>query len=286
MGDDHMTCTHAIALSDYRGIVVANERVSDRLFIMELEIERLENPACSKGELAASIQPGQFVHMSIPTLRDHILRRPFSIYATDPARDRVEILYQAVGIGTAEMTRWGGGQPTTLIGPVGHGWTIPASVERVLLVGAGVGAAPLFMLYEELARRDIDVEVVLGATSADALVCHDRYRAVCGCEPAVSTDDGSLGHKGFCTEVAADLIDGSIASGEPFDQIYVCGPEPVMRIVSRKCGDVGIPCQVSMERRMACGLGACLSCVIDTVDGKRRTCVDGPVFPAEEVIWR
>lgn len=278
-------CRADIALSDHSAVVIGNVQVDDRLYIMELQMGPSDGPAESTGGLAACIKPGQFVHMSIPTLPNHILRRPFSIYAVDAEHDRVEILYQAVGAGTAEMTKWLPGQRCTMIGPIGRGWTAPERASRVLLVGAGVGAAPLFMLYEELAARGLDVEVVLGATSASALVCKDRYCSVCGCEPNISTDDGTLGYKGFCTEVAADLIDAAAAAGDPFDQVYVCGPEPVMRIVSAKCADAGLPCQVSLEKRMACGIGACLSCVVNTTSGKKRSCVDGPVFDAKEVLW-
>lgn len=274
-----------VALSDYGATVIANKQASDRLFIMELQVDRLDYPAKRKQELAACIQPGQFVHMTIPTLPNHILRRPFSVYAADAANDRIEILYQVVGTGTAEMTRWEPGQRTQMIGPIGHGWSIPADAKRVLLVGGGVGAAPLFMLCEELVERGIDVDVVLGASTKDALVCHDRYEQLCGCAPAASTDDGTFGRAGFCTSLVEDALAASRESGAPYDFAAVCGPEPLMRIASGAISEAGVPCQVSMERRMACGVGACLSCVVDTTSGKQRACVDGPVFDAKEVIW-
>lgn len=275
-----------VRLSDYGAEVVANEQLTDTLYLMELEIERLEDPALARPELARAIAPGQFVHMAIPTLADHILRRPFSIYAADADNGRVEILYQVVGDGTAEMTRWKPGQATSMIGPIGHGWSVGADVRRVLLVGGGVGAAPLFMLCEQLVEQGVQVDVVLGASTKDALVCHDRYSGVCGRPPKCSTDDGTFGREGFCTTLIEDAIAAAADDGMPYDYGAVCGPEPLMRIASEMMIDAGIRCQVSMEKRMACGVGACLSCVVDTVGGKRRSCVDGPVFDAREVVWQ
>ncbi len=272
-------------LSDYTAHVIANEAVTDTLYIMELEVDTLDNPARSKGELAKIIKPGQFVHMSIPSAKAHILRRPFSIYATDAARNRVEILYQVLGAGTAEMACWKAGQETSMIGPIGRGWDVPDGANRALLVGGGVGAAPLFMLYEELVRRGVEVDVVLGASSASALVCRSRYEQVCGCAPVCSTDDGTFGRAGFCTSLVEEALAQANAQGHPYTFGAICGPEPLMRIASAMMREAGVFCQVSLERRMACGVGACLSCVVDTVSGKRRACVDGPVFDSSEVVW-
>lgn len=274
-----------VKLTDYHASVVRNDRATDALFIMELQVERLDDPAKSKAELASAIRPGQFIHMTIPTLGSHILRRPFSVYAADPTTDCIEVLYQVVGEGTAEMARWVVGQSTDMIGPVGRGWSVPDGCQHALLVGGGVGAAPLFMLYEQLIASGVDVDVVLGAATKEALVCHDRYEGVCGCAPSCSTDDGTFGREGFCTTLVEEAIVSSIENGTPYGYAAVCGPEPLMRIASRMMIDAGIPCEVSMEKRMACGIGACLSCVVDTVDGKRRACVDGPVFNAKEVVW-
>lgn len=271
-------------LSDYHARVVRNERATDALFVMELEVDAPADPA--RPRLAAAIRPGQFVHVSIPTLPSHILRRPFSIYATDASASRVEVLYQTVGEGTAEMARWKPGQACDMIGPIGRGWQVPEGAGRAILVGGGVGAAPLFMLCEQLVGRGIEVDVVLGAATRDALVCRERYELACGRAPSCSTDDGSFGREGFCTSLTQEAIAASVAAGRPYDYGAVCGPEPLMRAASAMMADAGIACEVSMERRMACGVGACLSCVVDTVDGKRRACVDGPVFDAREVMWR
>ena len=159
-------------------------------------------------------------------------------------------------------------------------------------MGGGVGAAPLYLLFEQLVAAGVDVTVVLGAQTEAALVCRERYARVLstsGCcaenAPLCATDDGTFGRAGFCTSLVDDAVSEANASGKPFDYLAVCGPEPLMKIVSGQAADANIPCQVSMEKRMACGVGACLSCVVETVNGKKRSCVDGPVFDAQEVVW-
>ena len=166
------------------------------------------------------------------------------------------------------------------MGPIGHGWNAPEGVSSALLVAGGVGAAPLFLHAQELVASGIDVEVVMGAQSDKALVCEPKYSELLGHEPHLATDDGSRGHAGFVTDVVA----GRIAEKQ-FDYVACCGPEPMMRIVSELTLNAGIPTYVSLEKRMACGIGACLSCIVETKQGRKRSCVDGPVFDASEVIW-
>ncbi len=262
-------------LKDVSATVEDNRRLTDTLFLMTLSAE----------PLACAIRPGQFVHLALPTLKDHILRRPFSVYDTDVDAGTLDILYQVVGTGTAEMARWERGFVTSLIGPIGTAWEVPAGAQRALLVGGGVGAAPLFLLYRDLVSRGIATDVVLGAQTKEALVCRQRYCEVCGCEPACSTDDGTLGRKGFATVLVEEMLERASAEGKPYDYLAVCGPNPLMRAVCAQAKEAGVFAQVSLERRMACGIGACLSCVVETTSGKKRACVDGPVFDAQEVVW-
>ena len=142
------------------------------------------------------------------------------------------------------------------------------------------------MLTDLLVKSGCHLDVVLGAQTEKALVCRDRYSQLLGQEPWCATDDGTYGRAGFCTSLVEErLRDGCSDDGHPYDYVAVCGPEPLMRIVSKMALDAGVRCEVSMEKRMACGVGACLSCVVDTMDGKRRSCVDGPVFDARKVVW-
>ncbi|AJC11936.1 oxidoreductase [Berryella intestinalis] len=272
------------ALANEPAKLLSNEPVGPRLFLMELE----------SPYIARTILPGQFVHMRVNQMADHILRRPFSVYRTDPGEGRVVILYQVVGYGTDYLT---GLSPEAdpaieLVGPVGRPWGARTGGERadagrVLLVAGGVGAAPLYLLAQQLVERGAKVDMVMGAQTRSALVTLSDYRERLGIGVECATDDGTYGERGFCTGLASRRLDGGCASdGAPYDLVCCCGPEPLMRIVSDMAAEVGVACQVSMERRMACGVGACLSCVVDTAAGKRRACVDGPVFDADEVVWR
>ena len=256
-------------LRDETARVIANSRVSDRLYVLELE----------SPQIASAIQPGQFVHLLVPGMPDKLLRRPFSVYKADAAAGTFSILYQVVGAGTEVLASVASGAETSVIGPIGNTWT-PPDTGNVLLVGGGVGAAPLFMLAASAASVDRRVTVVLGAQTKDALVTLDDYHALPNVDVVPATDDGSFGFAGFCTSPAQEAIDSG-----GFAWVACCGPEPLMRIVSGIALEAGLPVQVSLERRMACGVGACLSCVVDTVEGKKRCCVDGPIFNADEVVW-
>lgn len=264
-----------VALVNECARVVSNEQLAAKLYLM-----RVESPV-----IARSILPGQFVHMKIAGMDDHILRRPFSVYARNAEAGTFDVLYQVVGTGSARMTAMAAGAACEFIGPVGTPWQPPANVRRALVVGGGVGAAPVFMLCEQLLDAGVSLDVVLGAATRDALVCKDRYEALLGREPRCATDDGTYGRAGFCTSLVEEALSQANAAGASYDYVAVCGPEPLMRIVAQLAEAAGVPCQVSMERRMACGVGACLSCVVETVDGRRRSCVDGPVFDARKVVW-
>ena len=263
-----------MALVNETARILSNEFAGPRLHLMTLEAP----------QIAASIEPGQFVHMKVPRMEAHILRRPFSVYARDVDAGTIDVLYQVVGFGTDHMTGLAAGEECELIGPVGATWNPPAE-GRCLLVGGGVGAAPLFMLCERIAASEASVDVVLGAQTKDALVCSERYAALLGGESRCATDDGTYGRAGFCTSLVEEALATAAAEGSPYDYVAVCGPEPLMKIVAGLAADAGVRCEVSMEKRMACGIGACLSCVVDTVDGKKRACVDGPVFDARKVVW-
>lgn len=261
-------------MKDHPSIVMSNRQKTDLLYIMSLRAP----------QLAGQVLPGQFVHMELPTLQGNILRRPFSVYDVSPEEGIVDILYQVVGVGTQDMSRWQPGYLTRMIGPIGSPWSPSTEVKCALLVGGGVGAAPLLLLCRQLVARGVNVDVILGAATADALVCKDRYIGICGSEPICSTDDGSYGRKGFATVLVEEAVCDA-TNDATYDYAAICGPEPLMRSASKITTDAGIPTQVSMERRMACGIGACLSCVVDTVSGKKRACVDGPIFDALEVVW-
>ena len=260
-------------LVNEKATVLSNAPVGPKLHLMTV----------SAPQIASGIQPGQFVHMRFPQFESHVLRRPFSVYDADSSKGTLDVLYQEVGSVTRMMPGIAGGT-IEVIGPIGNTWS--ADARHALLVGGGVGAAPLFMHAKRLIASGCATDVVLGAQTKDAHVCLSRYAELLGREPFCSTDDGTYGTPGFCTVIVEErLREGCSLDGAPYDYVAVCGPPPLMRIVAGMAADAGVPCEVSMEKRMACGVGACLSCVVDTVSGKKRSCVDGPVFDASEVVW-
>lgn len=190
-----------MALVNERARILSNAGVGPSLYLMTLEAP----------QIAAAIEPGQFVHMKVPGMEAHILRRPFSVYARDGEAGTLEILYQAVGFGSAHMTELQADGP---LRATSSSWGRSAAsgsrrrmCARALLVGGGVGAAPLFMLAESLVNAGVRTDVVLGAQTQAALSCRERYEALlaaapaCDDAPRCATDDGSFGREGFCTSL-------------------------------------------------------------------------------------
>jgi dihydroorotate dehydrogenase electron transfer subunit len=247
--------------------VLANDRIAEGVGLATLHAPRT----------ASLVRPGQFVHIRVSVGADFILRRPFSVHRA--SQDRIEILYQVLGTGTLRLAESRVGQKMDVLGPLGHGWDVPDSISHALLVAGGLGAAPLGMLAEHLAGRGVAVTVAQGAPTHSRLVARELFERVAR-RVEIATDDGSAGERGFVTGPVARLL-----AEERFEAAYACGPEVMQRIVAGMARDAGIACQVSLERLMGCGIGACLSCVVSTTDGLKRACVDGPVFDAEEVVW-
>lgn len=258
---------HAVPPALERVTVVANERVATGVGLVVLHAPRT----------AAAVLPGQFVHVRIATGTSFILRRPFSVHRV--RGERLEILYQVVGAGTLALAECGAGEVMDLLGPLGHGWEIPPDAAHALLVAGGLGAAPLGMLAEELAERGVAVTVAAGAPCEERLLARELFERVAR-RVEYATDDGSCGTPGFVTGICTGLL-----ADEALDVVYTCGPEPMQRIVASQAAAAGVACQVSLERLMACGIGACLSCVVTTSEGLKKACVDGPVFDAAVVSW-
>ncbi|HWR40319.1 MAG TPA: dihydroorotate dehydrogenase electron transfer subunit [Patescibacteria group bacterium] len=224
---------------------------------------------------AAALRPGQFVHLKIADSYEPLLRRPFSVTAADPAAGTLEIIYRIVGKGTGLMAAMTAGDGVNCLGPLGNGFTPQG--QRPLLVGGGMGLAPLLMLAGALCPRP--VTVLMGGRDHRELFWTDLFAGVCH-NTHITTDDGSMGRQGLTVDLLPELL-----AQNHFDMIYSCGPQPMLAAVARIAALRQIPCQVSLEDYMACGLGACLSCTCAGTDGKRRkVCTDGPVFWAGEVL--
>ena len=216
-----------------------------------------------------AIRSGQFVDIAIP---GWYLRRPISVHDTLP--DGVILYYKVVGEGTKVMAGMAPGMELELLLPLGSGFHPEKCREAALLVGGGLGAAPLYLLAKELLAQGRKVTAVLGFNKADEICIADRYRAL-GVPVHIATLDGSAGTKGFVTD--------AIAAAQPaFDRFYTCGPLPMMRAV---CSALDTPGEASLEERMGCGAGFCYGCTTQTASGPKRVCADGPVFDKEEILW-
>lgn len=233
-------------------------------------------------KLAEALVPGQFVNIAVPGNPSSLLRVPLSFARADADEGTVEIWYAVVGDGTRRLSAMEPGSTSDLLGPGGHGWRAPAEASSALLVAGGIGVPPVLCLAGELARRPgMRLRVAIGAARADMLVGIEELLDLdCDVRVEVATDDGSAGHHGFCTDLMADML-----SEEGFDYIATCGPEPMMRKVAAAAHEAGVPCEVSVERMMSCGFGACNTCNVETRDGMVGACMCGPVFDAKEVVW-
>lgn len=241
---------------------------------------RLRLSGC--GDIAGKSMPGQFLHILCQDFskkscdkKSPILRRPISIHRI-LAPDIIEILFKVVGQGTCLLSQKEIGQPLDILGPIGNGFKI-ARGKEALLVAGGIGIAPLYALAESLRRGGEDVCLFMGGKTSEDILCKDELRNL-GIEVKIATDDGSLGHHGLVTDL--------LPTTHPLPTLYACGPQNMLKEVAKIAKKRGALCQVLLEERMACGIGACMSCVCPTKEGKYvRVCVDGPVFDAEEVDW-
>jgi len=249
-------------------------------------------------QIAREARPGQFLHLRIREGTDPLLRRSFSIHRVDRERGEMQVLYQVVGRGTEILSRKPIGETLDCLGPLGHGFEVSDDPRGAVIVAGGIGIAPLIFLTED-SLRGRDVTALIGARSSDGILYHDLLRSW-GAKVHLATDDGSLGHRGPVTDLlqqqttmrrgrGGDKERGSVTPSPR--SLYACGPVPMLRRVAELCREYEIPCQVSLENLMGCGLGACLGCVVKTRSSVppgyeyKRVCKEGPVFEAGEVIF-
>ncbi|NLY90013.1 MAG: dihydroorotate dehydrogenase electron transfer subunit [Firmicutes bacterium] len=264
-----------------------------------------------KGAVAATAQPGQFVHLQVGVATDPLLRRPISIAGSDRAKGEVTLFYRVAGRGTALLTRVRAEESLSVIGPVGKGFTVPAAGE-LLLVAGGIGLFPLLALAAAVDRSRVKVKVLWGGENRSFLETVGRATLFpLGMDYAVATLDGSMGHRGMVTdllraELSAELfrkgetgpqnvagmaaVAGGGRGGQRVIAAAACGPKGMLQAVTGLLLHAGVPVEVSLEERMACGVGACLgcACTVRTADGalaRKRVCRDGPVFDGKEVVW-
>lgn len=222
--------------------------------------------------------PGQFVEVRVDNTPSTFLRRPISINNVDYDRNELWLLVAAVGDGTRQLQKLQKGDRLNCVLPLGNSFTMPTdSSEKVLLVGGGVGVAPLLYFGKRIKAMGGEPTFLLGARSAKDVLERELFELVG--RVLITTEDGSEGEKGFVTN-------HSVLAQEHFDRISTCGPKPMMMAVARYAFKNDIECEVSLENKMACGVGACLCCVEKTVEGNKCVCKEGPVMNIKKLTWQ
>ena len=246
--------------------VLDNRTINKSYYVLEIEIP----------EGANDILPGQFVEILVEDSKSTFLRRPISIYNVHPERNSMDLLIQIVGEGTKKLAKLKVNDMVDIMYPLGKSFSIIESGKKALLVGGGVGVAPLLYLAKKLQDNGVEPHILLGGRTSENIIETDNFGKYA--EVYVSTEDGSKGEKGLVTQ-------HSIMQNRSFDMVYSCGPDPMMRAVAKVASTNNINCEVSLENMMACGIGACLCCVTPTTSGHKCVCSDGPVFNTKVLEW-
>jgi dihydroorotate dehydrogenase electron transfer subunit len=246
--------------------VIGNKRIGKDFYVIEL----------STDHKLPEIKPGQFVQVRVDKSPETFLRRPISVHDFDYKRNTIKLLIQVVGKGTKTLSKLINGDLVNIIYPLGNFFTDPGENDKILLVGGGCGIAPLLYLGKYLKSGGYTPDILLGFKNSESITEYEEYIKIGNV--FISTEDGSKGEKGY-------LTDHSVLSEVRYDRIYCCGPEPMMKVIAGYCKMHSISCEVSLENLMACGIGVCLCCIVDTVNGNRCTCTDGPVFNINELKW-
>ncbi len=251
---------------DFR--VVANERLHDNYSLLKL------TPA--DGAKLPEILPGQFVEVRVDGSPQTFLRRPISVNYVDYATNELWLLVREAGAGTRVLCTLPVDALLNIVLPLGNSFSLPASADsRLLLIGGGVGVAPMLYWGKYLKEQGYTPEFLFGFRAAKDILQYEQF-----CQLGkvyISTEDGSLGEKGFVTQHS--VLEDS------FERLYVCGPKPMMQAVARYANERNVACEVSLENKMACGVGACLCCVEDTAEGHVCVCKEGPVFNIKKLKW-
>ena len=247
--------------------VVSLQHFNDKYVLLKL----------SSDEKLPAMLPGQFVEVRVDGSPNTFLRRPISINLVDYDRNELWLLVAAVGEGTRHLASLHKGDTLNCVLPLGNGFTMPKTPEdKWLLIGGGVGIAPLLYFGQEIVRMGAKPTFLLGARSESDLLELEEFRKLG--QVLITTEDGSAGEQGFVTN-------HSVLQHERFDQISTCGPNPMMKAVARVATELGVRCEASLENMMACGVGACLCCVEKTTEGNLCVCKEGPVFDVKRLLW-
>lgn len=252
-------------------------------------------------EIAREAKPGQFIHIRVEDGYDPLLRRPLSIHKSE--NGKIEVLYRVVGKGTKLLSNKKRGKKIDTLGPLGQGFKIKPDLRRIVLVAGGMGVAPLYFLVERLSgckkgrgekgsegqsllndslrnKNLPDILLILGSESKKSTLCLEDFSNL-DIKVEVVTEDGSQGYKGLVSDFLSHLLQ----EDSQIDLLCACGPIPMLKKIAQLTRRYGIPCQVLLEQRMGCGIGACLGCGIAGQNSYLRVCRDGPVFQAQQIRW-
>ncbi|MDD2752053.1 MAG: dihydroorotate dehydrogenase electron transfer subunit [Candidatus Omnitrophica bacterium] len=257
-----------------KSLILAKQKLAKDFFGLRL----------SSHKIAANAKPGQFVEVRVKNSFLPLLRRPLGVHQV--GRNNFELLFQVVGPGTQILSQKNLGDYLDVIGPLGNGFDFQLPRRKVLVAG-GMGVVPLLFLAQKLTECQVSsakyrTTVLIGAKNKAQIICARDFKKF-GCEVLIATDDGSKGFKGKVTDLLKKFLRGT--SNRLDGTIYSCGPKLMLKEVAKLSQDFNIPAQISLEEHMACGIGACLGCAVETKQGFKRVCKEGPVFNAEEIIW-
>ena len=260
--------------ADHRGTLTRRQSYSPGLFSVTFYCP----------DLARSVAPGQFAMIDVPGRARPYLRRAYSVADADVEEGSVEFLIKTIGPGTSALEEMPGDSTVRLLGPLGNAFGLEAVSPkgRVAIVAGGIGAAPFPALLRAMAGSSVEGDLYLGGRSASELAIRERFEGIVPGETILATDDGSLGEKGFVTEVLAKRL----SAGARYARLYACGPMPMFAALARVAGVAGLRAEFSTEAEMGCGFGACLGCVIPGVEKPFIvSCSEGPILAPEKVRW-
>ena len=311
-----------------RAIILKNKRIrSSSLLTTQRDKYYKMRFSCDNFSVAS---PGQFVMIKVNNSYDPFLRRPMSIYKIDKKRGGFEILYQVVGKGTNIMSELKKGDEVDVLGPLGRGFWIPEKIERAIIVAGGIGVAPMVALAEKIIKKGQGVKesrgqgtnssftrtlepsnprillyVFIGGKTKNDILCKEDFKKI-GAKVHIATEDGSMGKKGTSVDLFKTFITDSQSSifNRQSSIIFACGPQRMLKAVADIARDKNMDCQVSLDKRMACGTGTCLGCVVKVRSSEfgvrssnpqsairnpqsyKCVCTDGPVFDSEDINWK
>lgn len=258
-----------MATTQIKAKIISNKRLKGNHWYLEFE----------SGVVAKNASPGQFVNIKVSDGFEPLLRRPVSIHRVKSSK--IGIVYEVIGTGTKILSTRKPQELLDIIGPLGNGFSYKQAAKtkkgKNILIAGGMGIAPLLFLAEKIKLSK--PLVLIGAKTKKQILCAQEFK-VLGCTVKIATEDGSAGFKGRVTELLSIVLTGI----KPLE-IFSCGPKPMLKALSEIANENKINAQLSLEEHMACGIGACLGCVVSTKSGYKSVCKDGPVFSAKELTW-